>query len=140
MQDTYLNAFTLRGMNHLNSGNFQDAISDFTTALNYPVGRFGRSRWAQFNFLMGGTYDELGEKEKAEDYYRHSINTSVRERGSDQQYMYYRGLALQRMGDKKAAESIFNKMLENATNETGRDFFTQFEGGLSMDYIKASDH
>ena len=133
MQDTYLNAFTLRGMNYLNSGNFQDAISDFTTALDYPVGRFGRSRWAQFNFLMGGTYDELGEKEKAEDYYRRAINTSVRERGSDQQYMYYRGLALQRMGDKKAAESIFNKMLENATSESESDFFTQFEGGRSMD-------
>lgn len=140
MQDTYLNAFTLRGMGHLNAGELQKALSDFTTALDYPVGRFGRSRWAQFYFLMGETYESLGEREKADDYFERAINTNIQERGSDQQYMYYRGLALHRTGEKKAAETLFRNMLQSATSESGSDFFTQFEGGQAREYVQASNH
>jgi len=140
MQDTYLNAFTLRGMGHLDAAELQEALSDFTTALDYPVGRFGRSRWAQFYFLMGDTYESLAEKEKADDYYQRAINITIQDIGSDQQYMYYRGLALQRRGEQKEAEGVFEKMLENATGESGSDFFTQFEGGQAREYVQATNH
>jgi tetratricopeptide (TPR) repeat protein len=140
MQDSYLNAYSLRGMERLDSGELQDALADFSTALEYPVGRFGRSRWAQFYCLMGETCTRLGEKVLATEYFKQAIRTDIQDRGSDREYLYYRGLALKNTGQKKEAKELFEKMLEDATRESGRDFFTQFEGGQAREFTLASNH
>ena len=140
MQDTYLNAFTLRGLDYFNKGENNLAQADFEKALSYPVGRFGRSRWAQFHYLLGNVYEILEQDSKANDSYLQCINTPVDDNGLDQEYNYYRGLALIKTNKTEEANSIFEKMLTNAQSEESNTFFRQFEGGLSKDRIIAANH
>lgn len=140
MQDTYLSASTLRGLEYLNSNLLDKAEVNFKKIIDYPVGRFGSSRWAQFNYLLGLTYDKMGEKEKANDYFRKTIDINIPFRGADTEYAYYQGLALKVTGEKKASTALFNKMLEYAQSNDNSTFFTQFEGGQSEDYQMATSH
>ena len=140
MQDTYLSATTLRGMEHLNSKLLSKAEADFKKILDYPVGRFGRSRWAQFNYLMGITYDKMGEKDKANNYFKKTINMNIPLRGADTEYIYYQGLAMKETGQKKGSTDLFNKILKYAQGTNNNTFFTQFEGGQSDDYQAATQH
>jgi tetratricopeptide (TPR) repeat protein len=137
MQDAYLNAFTLRGLNHLNNAEYNLALKDFETALAYPVGRFGRSRWAQFYYLIGTVHEKLGDTEKAYESYQDCIKVDVNEGGRDQEFLFYRGLALQKTGKEKAANNLFGELLKSAESQTANTFFRQFEGGQSEDSQRA---
>lgn len=132
-QDTYLNAFTLRGLNYLKAGEFDLALKDFETAFEYPIGRFGRSRWAQFHYLMGAVYEKQGETDKAKESFQHCLDIDVSTHGRDQEFLYYRGLALQKMDQAKAAKKLFNDLLKRAQSGSESNFFRQFEGGGSED-------
>jgi len=140
MQDTYLNAYTLRGLDYFEEGKYRLALQDFTTALNYPVGRFGRSRRAQFHYLIGRAREAIGESEKASDAYRKCLAIEVRDEGRDQEFMYYQGMALNKLGKTEQATQIFNSLLESAQSQEGNTFFRQFEGGMSQDQLKAVTH
>lgn len=140
MQDTYLSASTLRGLEYLNSKQLSKAEADFKKIIDYPVGRFGRSRWAQFNYLLGITYDKMGEKDKAKENYQKAIAMNIPFRGADTEYAYYQGLALEATGEKKASTVLFNKMLDYAQGTDNSSFFTQFEGGQSEDDQAATQH
>jgi tetratricopeptide (TPR) repeat protein len=140
MQDTYLSAYTLRGMQYLDSKEIDKAEADFKKLLDYPVGRFGRSRWAQFNYLMGMTYDKLGEKDKSTYYYKKTIDINIPFSGDDTEYLYYQGLALKATGQKKASIDLFSKLLKYTQGAGESSFFTQFEGGQSDDYKAATNH
>ena len=85
-QNAYLDAHTLRGMKHFENGNYNEALKDFETDLNYPLGIYGRSRIAQFNYLMGITYEKLGDARKAEAFFKNTLSTNVEEgRSSDRE-------------------------------------------------------
>ncbi|MGB3145392.1 MAG: tetratricopeptide repeat protein, partial [Maribacter sp.] len=140
MQDTYLSAYTLRGIENLDEGKLKNAEADFKQVVDYPVGRFGRSRWAQFNYLLGTTLEKMGEKDNANEYFNKTAAMKIPFSGADTEYMYYRGLALQEIGDKEAASELFNKMLEYTQSKNNDTFFTQFEGGQSEDYQAATQH
>jgi tetratricopeptide (TPR) repeat protein len=140
MQDTYLSAHTLRSMEYLDSESLSKAEASFKKIIDYPVGRFGRSRWAQFNYLLGITYDKIGDKDKANDYFKKAIAMNIPLRGADTEYIYYQGLALKSTGQKKASIDLFTKMLTYAKGTDTSTFFTQFEGGQSEDYQAATKH
>ena len=140
MQDTYLNALALRGLGYYNKVQYDKALKDFETALSYPVGRFGRSRRAQFHYLLGIIYENMGKTEKADASYQNCININVEGRGRDQEYNFYRGLALEKMNKQSEAENIFTDMLNRAQNQESNTFFRQFEGGLSRDQRLAANH
>ena len=140
MQDTYLSAYTLRGLKYLHDGKYETALKDFQTAADYPMGRFGRSRWAQFYYLIGLANDKLGNSEKAKEAYQKCIDTNVGEWGFDQEYDFYRGLALSKTGKNDEAKALFEKMLANAQSRDNNVFFRQFEGGLSRDGQLAANH
>jgi len=140
MQDTYLNAFTLRGLNHFYNGEYDPALHDFETALAYPVGRFGRSRWAQFHYLVGTVYEKIRSTEIANESYQSCIDIDVEGRGQDREFDFYRGLALMKMGKKKEANKLFKEMLSSAQSDDSNSFFRQFEGSLSQDRRLAANH
>ena len=140
MQDTYLSAYTLRGMEYLDSKQLSKAEANFKKVIDYPVGRFGRARWAQFNYLLGFTYDNMGEKAKAKAHYEKAIAMNIPFRGDDTEYIYYQGLALKITGQKNASTELFNKLLKYAQGADNSTFFTQFEGGQSEDYQAATQH
>lgn len=140
MQDTYLSAYTLRGMEYLDSNLLKKAEADFKQVVDYPVGRFGRSRWAQFYYLLGDTYERMGEMDKAKEYFEKTMAMNIPYSGSDTEYLYYKGLALKDTGQKKAATDLFTELLEYAQSTENNTFFTQFEGGQSEDYEAATKH
>ncbi|NQT26850.1 DUF5107 domain-containing protein [candidate division KSB1 bacterium] len=140
MQDTYLNAYTLRGLDLFSEGEYNPALKDFETALAYPVGRFGRSRWAQFHYLLGTVCEKLGNKEKAKESYQNCIDIDVEGRGQDQEFNFYRGLALIKMKKKKDAKKLFEDILSSTQSDESNSFFRQFEGSLSQDRRLAANH
>ena len=139
-QDTYLNAFTLRGLKYFNQGKYELALKDFKTALDYPVGRFGRARWAQFHYLIGAVYEALGENGKAKESFQNCLDVDVPERGRDLEFTFYHGLALKKLNKSEKARDVFNEMLSSAQSRSNDTFFRQFERGLSQDRQRAANH
>ncbi|KPK84726.1 MAG: hypothetical protein AMS27_09210 [Bacteroides sp. SM23_62_1] len=139
-QEAFLNAYTLRGLDHFNAGSLEAARSDFETAMAYPVERFGRSRWAQLHYFMGMVLEATGEKVAAQSSCQNTLNVSVSRSSSDREYLYYHGLALQKTGKSHEAEELFQEMLNMARSESESGFFRQFEAGLSRDMQMASNH
>ena len=139
MQETYLNAFILRGLERLNSGKLSEALNDFETALAFPVGRWGRSRWAQFHYLIGSVYEAQKKPEKARVSFENVLKVNIQERGRSQEFLYYHGLALNKLGRSGEAKNIFEDLLESAKSESGSTFFRQFEAGQSRDSRMAAN-
>jgi exo-beta-1,3-glucanase (GH17 family)/Flp pilus assembly protein TadD len=131
MQDTYLNALVLQGLRYMDAGEYNHALNLFRTALDYPVGRFGRPRWAQFHYLKGIVQERLGNNQEAVTAYDNCIRSDSETWGRDQEYLYYQALALRKKDKAKEAETILQEMLERAQSQTVSAFFRQFEGGES---------
>ncbi len=140
MQDTYLNAFTLRGLQYFNQGKYELALKDFKTALDYPVGRFGRARWAQLNYLTGAVQEALGKNDEAKIFFQNCLDVDVPGRGRDQEFTFYHGQAFQKLDKPGQAKKIFEEMLSSARSRSNDTFFRQFERGLSQDRQRAANH
>ena len=141
MQNAYLNAYTLRGLESLNKGKYAKALKDIETAQAYPVGLVGRGRTAQFNYLIGLIYKRTGRSTEAEDLFKKAVDVVIERQGSDREYVYYQGLALKESGKVEESKQLFQKMLgdlRSSRNESG--FFTQFEGGQSAETRAALNH
>ena len=131
MQDTYLNALVLQGLTYMDNGEYNKALDLFKTALDYPVGRFGRPRWAQFHYVTGVVHEKMGNDREAFTAYDNCINSDSETWGRDQEYLYYQALALRKRDKENEAEALLQDMLERAQSRTGSAFFRQFEGGES---------
>lgn len=140
MQDAYLNAFVLRGMERAEAGILEAALADFETALAYPVERWGRARWAQLHYLIGTLHESEGRTDAARAAYEESLAVTVEDGGSARQYRYYQGLALVRLGREREARVLFRDMLESARRRSGDDYFRSFEAGQSRDAQMAASH
>ena len=141
MQNAYLNSYTLRGINGIKKAKYDLALKDIQTALDYPIGVYGRSRYAQFNYLLGLIYKKTGDQKKASDFFQKTTEVSIVGGGADREYLYYKGLALQELGKSSEARQLFQDMLNDAQRKKdGSAFFTQFEGGQSADMQKATTH
>jgi tetratricopeptide (TPR) repeat protein len=138
MQDTYLNAYVLRGMQRFDRRDFHRALQDYQSALAYPMERFGRSRIAQLEYLIGTACEALGDTAKAREQYQKTADTTIGDR--DQEYAYYRGLALEKLNRAAEARQTFEAMLAAARRDSSGDFFRQFEGGRSGDSQMADRH
>ncbi|MBC8378851.1 MAG: DUF5107 domain-containing protein [Planctomycetes bacterium] len=137
-QDTYQSAFVLRGMGKLSDGQAEPALEDFKAAMDFPIGRWGRSRTAQFYYLMGKTHQQLGNESLAKENFEKTLDVDIVNRGDE--YVYYRGMALKELGEKEKAMKVFEDLLDSVQQRTGSDFFRQFEGSRSKDMQTAYDH
>jgi tetratricopeptide (TPR) repeat protein len=138
MQEAYLNTYVLRGLHWFDKGDYQKALQDYQSALAYPMERFGRSRIAQFQYLIGTAYEALGDTKKAKAQYQKTLDTNVGDR--DQEYVFYHGQALKKLNRADEARKTFEDMLAAARKNSGDDFFRQFEGGRSRDMQMAANH
>ncbi len=138
MQDTFLNSFVMRGLEHFRAGRYNEALRDYRTALAYPVGRWGRSRWAQFYYLAGAAYDAMGRAGEAKENFEKALAVDIADR--DNEYVYYHGMALKKLKREDEAGKVFTEQLSRAQQETGSEFFRQFEAGLSRDSRIAANH
>jgi tetratricopeptide (TPR) repeat protein len=139
MQDTYTNAYILRGMERLKTGlNKKEALGDFETASAFPIGRWGRSRMAQLNYLIGTAHEALGDTTQAQKDYEKALAVAIVDK--DDEYLCYHALALQKLNRSDEAKKIFEDMLAQAQKDNDEDFFRQFEGGRSKDMQLAAKH
>ena len=138
MQTAYLNAYVLRGTERFKSEQYSEALDDFKAALDYPLGRFCRTRMAQFYYLTGTVHEALGDRAEAKANYQKALDVAI-ERKRDE-YIYYHGLAMQKLGRDSDAKKVFEELLAEAHNQEDSDFFRQFEGGPEGDMRLARNH
>ncbi|MBN1125887.1 MAG: DUF5107 domain-containing protein [Sedimentisphaerales bacterium] len=131
IHDIYVDAFLLRGIKEIDSGQPREALEDFTQALKYPdnleVGRpMYDSQLARTHYCLGMAYEKLGEKDKAIEYFRQSVNTDT----SRLEFAYYQGIAYVKLGKMEEAGKIFTELVKTGQKRLSegseRDFFEKF--------------
>jgi tetratricopeptide (TPR) repeat protein len=141
LQNAYLNAYTLRGLESFKKGKYEKALKDIETARAYPVGLAGRGRTAQFNFLTAMIYKKTGKTAEANELFKKTIEVMISKEGADREYLYYQGLALKETGKTEESNQLFRKMLNDVSGKEGDNaFFTQFEGGQTVEARVAQNH
>lgn len=141
LQNAYLNAYTLRGLESLKKGKYDKAMNDIEKAQAYPVGLVGRGRTAQFNYLIGMIYKKTGKTTEANDLFSKTMTVIISKEGADREYLYYQGLVLKESGKTEESRQLFQKMLDDVlSNEGDNAFFTQFEGGQTGEARVALNH
>ncbi len=124
IQNAYLNSYTLRALAEIDRKDYDKAMKDIDAALAYPIGLYGRGRYAQLYYLAGLVYESHNDAAKARDSFEKAMQVET-ERGDDREFDYYKGLALIKMGKPKEAKTLFQRMLGDTTDNSA---YTQFEG------------
>jgi len=124
LQNAYLNSYTLRALAEIGKKNYDGAMKDIDAALAYPIGLYGRGRYAQLYYLAGVVYESRGDEAKARESYEKTIQVQT-ESGDDREFDYYKGLALLKMNKPEDAKSLFQRMLGDTDDNSA---YTQFEG------------
>jgi tetratricopeptide (TPR) repeat protein len=124
IQNAYLNSYTLRALAEIDRKEFNGAMKDIDAALAYPIGLYGRGRYAQLYYLAGLVYESQAESGKTLESYEMAIKVET-ERGDDREFDYYKGLALIKMNKSEEAKTLFQRMLGDTSDNSA---YTQFEG------------
>ena len=130
-RDVYVDACLLKGIKNFRDGRYQEALSDFEAALEYPenleVAR-GRNDWrsSRTHYFIGTAYESLGNSEKAAESFEKSVSFDV----SESPILYYQGLAYKIIGQQTEATDIFDKLIsrgkERLEEDVSSDFFAKF--------------
>jgi tetratricopeptide (TPR) repeat protein len=127
IQNAYLNSYTLRALAEINKKAYSEAMKDIDAALAYPIGLYGRGRYAQLYYLAGLIYESRNDNTKARESYEKAIQVET-ERGDDREFDYYKGLALIKMNKPEEARNLFQRMLSDTSDNSA---YTQFDGRRS---------
>jgi tetratricopeptide (TPR) repeat protein len=126
LRDIYHNTYILRSLKECGAGEYEAAISDMQSALDYPIGRWGSERRAQMYYLMGTYYEAAGDPAEAENNYRKAVAEVV----EGTEYLYDQGLAYRKLGDPEKSREQFTALLEMVNQRgIGPDAFRSFEAG-----------
>jgi tetratricopeptide (TPR) repeat protein len=145
IHNTYVDAFLLRGLAYLSSGNFSGALQDFKAALEYPANlevappsRGGGS--AKIYYFIGEALEKLGQPATAKEAY---------EKASSFEHGYsalsiYQGLALRELGQEEKAIQILDALIQSAQEKLksvpAMDFFEKFGEKQSARAQEAQAH
>ena len=124
IQNAYLNSYTLRALAEIDKKNYDSAMKDVDAALAYPIGLYGRGRYAQLYYLAGLVYESRDNVTKARESFEKAMQIET-ESGDDREFDYYKGLALIKMNRHEEAKSLFQRMLGDTADNSA---YTQFEG------------
>ncbi len=130
--NSFVDAHLLRGLNHYQSKNYDNALKDFIAAGDFPSNMmvakpYRGGRLAQVNYYTGSAYEALGKTGKAKDQYLQCVHSRQYHDFSDNHY--YQGLALQKLGRDKEAIEIFDGLVSQSKkriNSAEVDFFAKF--------------
>ena len=121
IQNAYLNIYTLKALELLNKSQASQALAEIQKALDYPIGLYGRSRYAQLYYLSGLANKSAGNSAKAKEFFNKTMEVNT-ESGEDREYEYYKGLALIELNKKDDATSTFQKMLSTDEGSASGQF------------------
>jgi len=131
IHDVYINAHLLRGQQHFRNKRYQQALSDFEAALEYPgnleVGRpYRAERDAEIYYFIGGAHEALGDASQAKAFY----GKAAAERLGESEVRYFQGLAFRKLGQEAQAARIFEGLVESGEEElaatSDMDYFAKF--------------
>ncbi len=91
------------GVGYMNQGNYELAMIKLTKALNFDEDNL------HANHYMGELYRRLGERDKADDYFKRALDLNE----NDPQLLNNYGVFLCELDRYKEAESYFDKVLRN---------------------------
>jgi tetratricopeptide (TPR) repeat protein len=142
MQNAFIDAYTLRGLDYIKKGEFDKALEDIESALAYPIRLIGRARHAQFFYIMSTIYRKLGDQEKADALLQKTLSVNIEPDGAYREFLYYKGLAFGDLGKNNDAQQLFQRMLSDAqSNKEDRSiFFTIFEAAQSNEQKEIMNH
>jgi tetratricopeptide (TPR) repeat protein len=140
-QDAFLNAHLLRSLEYMKKMNYEKALKDLETASAYPIGLYGRARYAQFNYIMGLIQKKSGNGAVADTLFQKALAININSEGRDREYLYYRGMALNMLGRTEESRKLFNDMLEIALNRRNEsESFSVYGEVLTRELQIASNH
>ena len=127
IHDVYVDAYLLRGREKSNKGQHAEALKDYQATLEYPenleVGKPTQDReFCRTYFLMGASYEALGQTEKARECFEKAALMDV----GQSQFAYYKGLALKKLGRENDANKVFDDLIESAKPGPAVEFFAKF--------------
>ncbi|MDZ7369746.1 MAG: hypothetical protein ONB12_01095, partial [candidate division KSB1 bacterium] len=130
IHDLFVDAHLLRGLKRLKENRPQQALADFTVALDYPdnlqVGRpIHDAQSCRTWTLIGQAYTALHQEEKARQAFEKAAQLDVYG-----PLLYFKGLALERLGLPAQAEQLYRALIEGGEAQLRRendlDFFAKF--------------
>lgn len=114
-REVYVMANLKRAYSYFREGEYEKAKRDFLSAMEYPknlgTGRPAEPLLFRENFFIGLCCEKLGDKKRAESYYKEVIKVSA---GVPSEPAYYKALALKRMGKIKEGEELLLRMKSEA--------------------------
>lgn len=136
IQNAYLNSYMLRAFAEINKKEYNNAMEDIDAALAYPIGLYGRGRYAQLYYLAGLVHESNGDNTKAQESYEKAMLVET-ERGDGREFDYYKGLALIKTNKPEEAKNLFQRMLGDTTDHSA---YTQFDGRRSSVAQQVTNH
>jgi tetratricopeptide (TPR) repeat protein len=150
IHDVYMDAYLLRGEGEFKAGKYQEALKDYEASLEYPdnleVGRpYHESRLPQVDYLMGLTYEKLGNTPKSRALYQQATADQWREERRERpEMLYYQGLAVLKLGRAADANQIFDGLIAMGNKvlapESDIDYFAKFGQRRSSRFRLADAH
>ena len=148
IHDVYVDAHVLRGEREFKSGKYPEALKDYEASLEYPenleVGRpYHEPRLPQVNYLLGLTYEKLGNRAKSRELFHQALAGEWRERRHGQpEMLYYQGMAALKLGQHSDAIQLFDQLIalgEKALAAGSEvDYFAKF-GQRRSDRFRRAD-
>jgi len=128
----HVDAHLLRGHKHFLSEDYENALSDYGKALEYPlnqeVGRpYQGGREAQVHYFIGRVCERLGDSSNADLHYKKSYSQQTPDFS---ELNFYKACSLKKSGFSQMAEKIFDHLIKNAkdrlSEKSTSDFFIKF--------------
>jgi len=144
--DSYVDAHLLRGWQHFNAGNYEQALEDYLAAKVFPdnmmvAESYRGGRLGQIYYFAGTAYEAMNNASKATEYYRLAADRREEEDLSDNHY--YKALALQKLGRTGEADEIFDGLIglgQQRLESQDIDFFAKFGERQTPDDRKSEAH
>jgi tetratricopeptide (TPR) repeat protein len=145
--DSYLNVLLLRGHHQLKAGNYEEALKDGFSALQYPSNiiidqAFRGGRTVEVFYFIGSVYEKMGNQNMAIEFWNEGINLPER-RSRTPDNSFFRALCLQNVGKTEEAEILFEDLVAIGRSRIEAeqiDFFEKFGERETQDDRRADGH
>ena len=136
LHDVYVDACLLAGESAMNASNSTEAEKYFKLANEYPENQWinredNYPRNAQIYYMTAESYEKMGKKVKAKDYYK--LAASVETEGTD--YCYYKALAMKKINKNAKVDAIYNNLVKTGNKKVTdyvENFFVSFGPGRTV--------
>lgn len=139
IHNSWVDAWMLKGKEHLAKGETEAGLKSFKKMLEYPrnldIGQNNREGISYY--FIGLAWEKMGKRRSAKENFGRAVEYefSIKD-------LYFKGLAFNKLKDNEKAEKIFTDLIkrgeENIINIGETDFFSMF-GNQSSDNVRLAE-